>query len=279
MRSPFKTPRRYTGQGEDLLKYVYLKDDDYWYRILREKYSRSEVEKVADDYYKTFCEIDERYHKALKFLGLIWAFGVLVAIGFIKKANILGLDISSSRFGAAFLPLAGGFSYLCGELAVKRAMIKSIFEKHYLTSDNRDRIDLLLKYPNAYPFYRYKPNHEVAPRYLYGQHRFVGYIYLIILSSLTALFAFIFSCYIAIYFITEVLNYTSLSKFITIPLVVLSSIGMLMGYIYPAASIFKRRYMHLGMVKLLNSVYVSDRSRYRRYIKLIDRAKSTPPTE
>ena len=143
----FTSRRRYPGEGERLIKYVYLKDDEFWYRSLRAHKSQADISSDLNEYHKGFERVDKEYWITLRNLLILWGVALLVATGVLKKATILGLDIDSTNFGLFFLPASAFLSLRNGVVSLKRLMISSIFSNHYKAIPPSSRVDLIARFP------------------------------------------------------------------------------------------------------------------------------------
>lgn len=251
-----------------LLKFVYLSDDEVWYRSFSENLGlRARSSALADIYQPLSQEVD-RYRKSLRTYFIVLAAGLMVSVGMVTDIDYSGIKFSQASLSLFILVTLGFANFLVGWEIVKVRAGQSIFAKVWQRSNAADRSYLMLHYPNAYGAHLYYVSPNLHSSQLTSTGNFPKLIAFVVLSFSAAILLFLLPIYVFYTLGLEV--WTAPDSTIVSKGVVTASIAAALGaWILPTGSFFKTRYQHNGLVQLLNRAMNEDEDRYMRAVARI----------
>lgn len=258
--------RRYSG--ESLIKYIYLKDSELKYRSLS-------ADGLSEDSFGTYYEqvilLSDQRRSALRLYALTFSGAVLAACGGIAEAQAGGVTIASGLINHAILLLWAWSQCALGIVDAKFSYITGLFEERLKALSTHSRkINFLCRYPLALPLHDYYVERLGPPGLLIRMAaplRMIVFV-LSIMVSLGTYVAFALWVYIALS--NKVLASSSPSpEWLSVIVVALSGLIMILSYTLPTTGWLRKRYMHMGLVRLLERTMNNNPERYSQYVQKI----------
>jgi hypothetical protein len=157
--------------------------------------------------------------------------------------------------------------------------VAGIFEAHFYKCLPGKRVDLLCRYPAAYESLKFSPIQigalpHTAPRV---PKRMIA---IVLIMALAAPVSFSLSLWLTASLSYDVWNsVTALPSFWSKLIAAASLITVIASYALPFDLLFKRRYLHVGFVGMMNRAYRENRPRYLRYLAWVERVREAHRTQ
>jgi hypothetical protein len=251
-------------------KYIYLTNKQLVYQLITSP-ENGKLEGWLDTFYKQLENLRPERNSSAKLYLIVIAALLLTRLNLITGISAAGFSVSPVALQHVLLIGLALSQFNLSYTLAKYGYISSIFDRKFYSSPPYERALLLAKYPSAYDVSKYYLTqigtlpHTASIRI--PVQLIAALVFLVI--GLSAYVAFSFWLFIDVA-IDVWQSKTSLPVFWSRSTVVIAAAVTISTYLLPTTELLKRRYMHIGLVKMMNRTHKSDRARYRRYLGWID---------
>lgn len=248
------------------VKYLYISNDEFWFRLDQGINSASDVDKKLDIYYTRLVTLSDKYWSAIKFYLLIYAVGSLSAFDIISKFSFSGLEIDAPKLNFVIVPLIALSALDISKISTKKFAIESIFSGAYKRSDCYSKAKLLLSYPEAYSFDKYRLDHALMPKYILPTSGYIHHIAFAIMIITGSLIAILANIFLYSYFAYALWSNPSENQVYARVIASISTLAIITTAFIPQSSIFRRKYSHYGLSFLFNKFQRHNPERWRHFV-------------
>lgn len=253
-------------------KYVYLTDREVSYQLLRNK-ATAPLDNDLEKYYSALIPLADARRNAFKLSAAMLALALLSKLNLVSAGSLSGVTLAPIALKHALLAAYAATNLYSSIMSVKFMFVAGIFETHFYKCNPSQRVDLLCRYPIAFDSLKFSPLQigtlpHTAPRV---PKRMIAIVFLV---ALAVPVSFLLSLWLTASLSYDVWNsVTSLPSFWSKIIASASLLTVIASYALPFDLLFKRRYLHIGFVKMMNRAHREDRPRYLRYLAWIERTR------
>lgn len=266
--------RRRREHPADLVKIIYLTDDEVWYRSLSENLGFSARSPELEKIYGPLVIEADRYERSLRNYFLVLGAGLLTSLGIVTEIDYSGVKFSQASLSLFILVVLGFTSFRAGWDSVKAKAAQGVFQKVWSKSNAPDRAFLMLNFPKAFGSHQYYASPNLHSNLLTSTDKLWRLIPFALLAFSAAVLLLVFPIYIFYELSVEVWNAPS-AGLVERTMVGASISAALVSWLLPTGSLFKTRYQHGGLVQLLGRLKSKDEERYRQVARKINALKAT----
>ena len=251
---------------EKFIKFIYVKNDAFWYNLSQGLEGTEKVYLNTKEYYSNLEKLLSQHSYALKLYAIVTAVSALHIFGIISRYSTFGIEIDPTKINLFTIPLISVISLYIASINSKKFPLESVFRGLYLNADCYQRADLLLKFPGAFPFYKYRLDFSLMPKYILpkaGILEALVFAFFVVAGGISLV---AFNTGVYLYCCVELWRTSGDSAVLAKFIVITSTSSILATYLVPSAAFVKRKYVHYGPANVLNSLHVNRPERWRHFI-------------
>jgi hypothetical protein len=257
-------PKRKSG---DLAKYLYLTDKQLIYRHITDVHN-APIETRLDVFYSQLSALRPERNSAYFQYAVAFGASLLTEFNLIANVSAGGVSVLPIALKHVVLVAFAVTQLRLGFVLSKYSYIVGIFEHRFYASPPYRRADMLARYPFAFDTMKYFVTqigtlpHTASMRL---PKRMIGMLILLVIGLLVYVS---FSIWLFMSLAHAVwTSVTPLPTFWSKSVVFVSLAMAAATYLLPTDLLFKRSYMHIGLIKMMNRAHEEDRPRYLRYFE------------
>jgi len=254
-------------------KSLYLSDDQLVYQLITNTRDLHKSENL-DPLYSAIGSLRERRDVALKQYLVVFLAGVLARVGALQDFSAGGVSLQKAAISHVVLILFAFASFNLNLSFVKLRYSCGIFSRIFIASSPSNKAYLLARYPEAFDELRYYVTQIGFLPYTTREGWPVRMVLALILIIFGMILYVTISLWIFLGLAGEVWSYKTIVPMIWSRLFVIAAVMITVsGFALPGDLIFKRRYLHIGFVQMMNKAHDEDRPRYLRYLRWVMRIR------
>lgn len=259
--------RQKRRERSHLVKYLYLSNDEFWYRLEQGLDGASGVDGRLDRYYTRLESLSARYWAGIRFYILISAVAALSISGVISKFTFSGLDFDAGKLNFLIVPAIALCALDITKTNAKKFALESIFLGYYKKSDCYGKARLLASFPEAYTFDKFRLDHSLMPKYILPASGYMQHIAFAIMIAFGGLLTILLNFSIYIYCAYDLWNFPTEHPIFSRGVVITSTLAIIATAFVPQSGIFKRKYAHYGMSELFGKFQNKSPRRWAHFVQ------------
>lgn len=243
-------PRWTRKRGEFLSKTRRITDGELLHLLAQ--IDESESIEFDERVYKSLQTVKSASAKALVWMGVAAALGILSHLKVLTRAGSSGLEISPAVFAhAALVALSVSTMIFCFSYC-KQSFLQTWFAWKLNDGNSpSQKVKYLLRYPDAYRHFAFIPTSIGYPRFMFANRSSWPQVVYLLLFTIGLVGCVIASTWLWVQLALDVWTAPGVSKTLSTLIIALSGAVTLLGWFSPFYYDFPRRYTHYGLVDLL----------------------------
>jgi hypothetical protein len=267
---PFRQKRK---AGLSLEKYLFLTDSQLIYQLATSPNSKPLADRL-DGYHDQLGQLSIERNSAMSMYAVTFAACLLARFNLIDNFNPAGISLLPVAVKHLVIVAYAVSLVRLGLVSSKYSFICGLFHKKFYASQADARVDLLAKYPLAFDALKYYVGQIGSLPHTASMRIPKRMIMMLVILSSAIMFYLAVSFWLFGSLALDVwMSKTPVPSILSKSVVIVSIVIAFSSLLLPVDLLFKRSYMHIGLIKMMNGAHEEDRPRYDRFRAAINRIK------